>query len=154
MREGRTALPRPQAHPPIRWLHGVWGCPGGVYIGHGTVTGTTPAEFSSPSSKKPDHIENMTAPDLTVEEMMTLMIVKFEEYAKKRDSDGNTLNTDELYDLAIAEFPTISGSGKKDEVLKGIIGKMDANNDKKVTFKEFMSFSATVAIVLRESLKK
>ncbi|XP_073465216.1 protein S100-A6-like [Aquarana catesbeiana] len=96
----------------------------------------------------------MTSKDLTVEEMMTLMIVKFEEYAKKRDSDANTLNPDELYDLAKAEFPTISGSGKKDEVLKGIISKMDANNDKKVTFKEFMSFSATLAIVLRESLKK
>ncbi|XP_077319986.1 protein S100-G-like [Lithobates pipiens] len=89
-----------------------------------------------------------------VEDCMTLMILKFEEYAKKRDSDGDTLSTDELYDLAVAEFPTLCGSGKKDEVLKGIIGKMDVNNDKKVTFEEFMCFSASVAIAIREILKK
>ncbi|XP_040191008.1 protein S100-A2-like [Rana temporaria] len=96
----------------------------------------------------------MSSPDLTVEDCMSLMILKFEEYAKKRDADANTLNTDELYDLAVAEFPTISGSGKKDEVLKGIIGKMDANNDKKVTFEEFMCFSASVAITLREIMNQ
>lgn len=85
---------------------------------------------------------------------MTLMILKFEEYSKKSDSDGDTLNPDELYGLAVAEFPTLCGSENKDKVLKGIIGKMDANKDKKVTFEEFMCFSASVAIAIREILKK
>ncbi|XP_073466395.1 protein S100-A4-like isoform X2 [Aquarana catesbeiana] len=90
---------------------------------------------------------------MTVEDCMTLMILKFEDYARRHGADKNTLNINQLYDLGTTEFPTICGNAKKEDMLKGIIGKMDANKDKKVTFEEFMCFSSSVAIALRELLK-
>ncbi|XP_077319484.1 protein S100-A4-like [Lithobates pipiens] len=92
--------------------------------------------------------------NLTAEEIMALMILKFEEHAQKSGGDGNTINTDQLYDFTIAEFPEICGTAKKDEILKEIISKMDANDDKRVTFEEFMSFSSSVAITMRDGLKE
>ncbi|XP_077319483.1 protein S100-A6-like [Lithobates pipiens] len=92
--------------------------------------------------------------NLTVEEIMALMVVKFECYASKGSGDKNTLCTDELYGMATTEFPTLCTSAKKDEIIMEIIGKMDANNDKRVTFDEFMSFSSSLASVIRDILKE
>ncbi|XP_073464742.1 protein S100-A6-like isoform X2 [Aquarana catesbeiana] len=92
--------------------------------------------------------------NLTVEDIMALMVVKFESYTSKSSGDTNTLCTDKLYGMATAEFPTLCTSDKKDEIIKKIIDKMDANNDKRVTFEEFMSFSSSLASVIRNLLKE
>ncbi|KAM5125987.1 protein S100-A2-like [Mantella aurantiaca] len=96
----------------------------------------------------------MDCSNLTVEDVMAAMIVKFEKYAASKDRDANTMSYDELYAMAIKEFPTLCSSTNKDEILKGIIGKMDANNDKLVDFEEFMCFVACVTIAVRKITKK
>nr|AOM73732.1 S100A7 [Rana temporaria] len=91
---------------------------------------------------------------LTVEEIMALMVMKFESYASKSSGDKNTLCTEELSHMTPAEFPTLCTVAKKDEIVKEIIGKMDANNDKRVTFEEFMSFSSSLASFIRDNMKE
>ncbi|XP_072283883.1 protein S100-A4-like [Pyxicephalus adspersus] len=85
---------------------------------------------------------------LNLEDLVSLFIVKFQQYSGK-DQDKDTLSQDELCALAVKEFPTLCASQNKQDILNGIIGKMDANKDKKVDFEEFMCFSACVAIAIR-----
>ncbi|XP_068108508.1 protein S100-A4-like isoform X2 [Hyperolius riggenbachi] len=88
----------------------------------------------------------------TIENMMFALIKKFDFYAKG-DGDGSSLNQDELCKLAEKEFPSLCTSNKKDEILKSVIGKMDMDGDKKVTFDEYMIFLSCLAMILHEHSK-
>ncbi|XP_053551493.1 protein S100-G-like [Bombina bombina] len=88
-----------------------------------------------------------------LEDLMIKLIGTFKTYAGK-DGDGNFLNQDELCELATKEFPTLCTSGKKDEILKGIIGEMDMDGDKKVSFKEFIIFFGFLSLALEDYMGK
>ncbi|XP_073466633.1 protein S100-A6-like [Aquarana catesbeiana] len=75
--------------------------------------------------------------NLMLDDILALIVKKFHSYASKSSGDQNTISTDKMYDMVRAEFPTFFGRVKNDE-LKEIFSNMDDNNDKKVTFEEFM----------------
>ncbi|XP_053560378.1 protein S100-P-like [Bombina bombina] len=84
-----------------------------------------------------------------LENFIGILTSTFRKYAGK-DGKDSTLSQDELCDLAVKEFPTLCNSSKKDDILKGIIGQMDMDGDKTVTFKEFVMFTGFLAIALED----
>ncbi|OCT69539.1 protein S100-A2 [Xenopus laevis] len=88
-----------------------------------------------------------------LEQLIIHLIATFKKYAGK-DGDCSSLNQNELTDLAVKEFPSLCNNAKKDEILKGVMGKMDMDGDKKVTYEEFAMFFCFISIALEESLSK
>ncbi|KAM4013066.1 protein S100-A2-like [Anomaloglossus baeobatrachus] len=88
---------------------------------------------------------------MTLQDQMIAIVLTFDKYAKG-DGDCSTLSQAELCDLAKKEFPALCQNQSKDELLKGIIGKMDMDGDKKVDFKEFMIFMSCLTMALKESI--
>ncbi|XP_073419115.1 protein S100-A4-like [Dendrobates tinctorius] len=88
---------------------------------------------------------------MTLQDLMVNIILTFDKYAKG-DGDCSSLSQSELFDLAKKEFPALSQNQSKDELMKGIFGKLDMDGDKKVDFKEFMIFITCLAMALKESI--
>ncbi|KAE8588940.1 hypothetical protein XENTR_v10022827 [Xenopus tropicalis] len=84
---------------------------------------------------------------INLEQMAMHLNVIFKKYAGK-DGDCSSLNQNELCEMALKEFPHLCTSEKKDAILNGVIGKMDMDGDKKVTFEEFALFFAFISIAL------
>ncbi|XP_077110924.1 protein S100-A4-like [Ranitomeya variabilis] len=88
---------------------------------------------------------------MTLQDQMIGIILTFNDYAKG-DGDCSSLSQAELFELAKKEFPALSQNQSKDELLKGIFGKLDMDGDKKVDFKEFMLFISCLAMAIKESI--
>ncbi|CAJ0967220.1 unnamed protein product [Ranitomeya imitator] len=88
---------------------------------------------------------------MTLQDQMIGIILTFDKYAKG-DGDCSSLSQAELVELAKKEFPALSQNQSKDELLKGIFGKLDMDGDKKVDFKEFMLFISCLAMAIKESI--
>ncbi|XP_073465044.1 protein S100-A6-like [Aquarana catesbeiana] len=82
---------------------------------------------------------------LKMEDILALLVMKFQSFASKSSEDMNTMSTDKMYDMVRAEFPTLRGRAKNNASLERIISTMDDNEDKKVTFKELMRFLGSLA---------
>ncbi|XP_063802819.1 protein S100-G-like [Pseudophryne corroboree] len=92
----------------------------------------------------------MACPNL---EIAGLSFIKaFRDFAGK-DGDAKTLSKDELYQLAVAGFPTLCGHEKKEDILNGVFGKMDQNKDGKIDFQEYMFFNTCLIIALEDICK-
>ncbi|XP_073493482.1 protein S100-A2-like isoform X2 [Phyllobates terribilis] len=89
---------------------------------------------------------------MTLQDQMIAMIFTFDSYAKG-DGDSSSLSQDELFQLAKKEFPALSQNQNKDELLKGIFGKLDTDGNKKVDFKEFMIFISCLTMAIKESIQ-
>ncbi|OCT66704.1 protein S100-G [Xenopus laevis] len=88
-----------------------------------------------------------------LEQQIIQLIGTFKKYAGK-DGDSSSLNQAELTEMAMKEFPSLCKNEKKDEILKGVFGKMDMDGDKKVTFDEFAMFFCFITIALEGNLNK
>lgn len=85
-----------------------------------------------------------------LETIMGKVCGTFNKYASK-DGKASTLSKSELAELAVAEFPTLCSSGKKDEILKNVFGKMDMDADGQVDFKEFCIFLCCLMMFLKDA---
>ncbi|XP_078541858.1 protein S100-A4-like [Lissotriton helveticus] len=86
---------------------------------------------------------------MPLEELCEAMIQTFKKYS---GADGKTgeLNQDELSKLLKEEFPSLSASGKDEDMAKEVMKMMDLDGDKKVSFKEFAIFLAFLSMLLEE----
>ncbi|XP_053331592.1 protein S100-G-like [Spea bombifrons] len=86
-----------------------------------------------------------------LEAIMVGLMAIFKKYAGK-DGEGQSLSKSELTELALKEFPTLSKTENKDNILQGVFGQMDMDGDNEVTFKEFVLFVGCVTMALGDHL--
>ncbi|XP_078526252.1 protein S100-A2-like [Lissotriton helveticus] len=84
-----------------------------------------------------------------LEELCGAMIQTFKKYSGADGKDGE-LNQEELSKLLKEEFPSLSASGKDEEMAKEAMKMMDLDGDQKVSFREFAIFLATLSMLMEE----
>ncbi|XP_078525683.1 protein S100-P-like isoform X1 [Lissotriton helveticus] len=84
-----------------------------------------------------------------LEELCGAMIQTFKKYSGADGKDGE-LNQDELSKLLKVEFPSLSASGKDEDLSKEVMKAMDLDGDQKVSFREFAVFLARMSTLMEE----
>ncbi|XP_029435264.1 protein S100-G-like [Rhinatrema bivittatum] len=84
-----------------------------------------------------------------LETVINNLIQTFDKYARS-EGDKGTLSPNELCALARNEFPSLCKDTKSEAILTGILGDMDLDGDKEVTFKEFVLFLCFLTMAIKE----